>query len=124
MNLSVYDGKYVRITDTDGNSFSGRAKYGNTEFPECEWGLDEDGIFIEDVIICNSQIESIEEIVPHGSAELWTEHLILRRYRPDDAGQLYECVIYDSGCLLNCNLITELEPQSRPWVCLKYTNRV
>jgi RimJ/RimL family protein N-acetyltransferase len=92
MNLSEYDGKYVRITDTDGNSFSGRAKYGNSEFLECEWGLDEDGIFIEDVIICNSQIESIEEIVPHGSAELWTEHLILRRYRPDDAGQLYECL--------------------------------
>ena len=90
MKLSEYDGKYVRITDTDGNIFSGRAKYGNFEFLECEWGLDEDGIFIEDVVVCNSQIESIEEIVPHGSAELWTEHLILRRYRLDDAEQLYE----------------------------------
>ena len=28
--------------------------------------------------------------VAHGSAELWTEHLILRRYRLDDAEQLYE----------------------------------
>ena len=92
MKLSEYDGKYVCITDTDGNSFSGRAKYGNIELLECEWGLDEDGIFIEDVVLCNSQIESIEEIVPHGSAELWTEHLILRRYRLDDAGQLYECL--------------------------------
>ena len=92
MKLSDYDGRYVRITDTDGNCFTGRAKYGNADFLECEWGLDEDGIFIEDVIICNSQIGSIEEIVPHGSAELWTEHLVLRRYRPDDAGQLYECL--------------------------------
>ena len=92
MNLSEYDGKYVHITDTDGNSFSGRAEYGSAAFLECEWGLDEDGIFIEDVVICNSQIESIEEIVPHGTAELWTEHLLLRRYRADDAGQLYECL--------------------------------
>ena len=92
MNLSEYDGKYVHIVDTDGNSFSGRAEYGSAAFLECEWGLDEDGIFIEDVVICNSQIESIEEIVPHGTAELWTEHLLLRRYRADDAGQLYECL--------------------------------
>lgn len=70
MNLSEYDGKYVRVTDTGGNNFSGRARYGNIEFLECEWGLDEEGIFIEDVIICNSQIKSIEVIVPHGSAEL------------------------------------------------------
>lgn len=30
------------------------------------------------------------EIAAHGTAELWTEHLVLRRYRPDDADQLYE----------------------------------
>ena len=96
MNLSEYDGKYVRVTDTDGNNFSGRAKYGNSELLECEWGLDEDGVFIEDVIICNSQIKSIEVIVPHGSAELWTDHLILRRYRLDDAEQLYNSLGTDS----------------------------
>lgn len=90
MNLLEYDGKYVRIIDTDENTFSGRAKYGNAAFLECEWGLDEDGIFIEDVIICKSQIQSIEEIIPHGTAELWTDHLVLRRYRPDDAEQLYQ----------------------------------
>ena len=90
MNLSEYDGKYVRIHDADGNDFSGRASYGNADFLECEWGMDEDGIFIEDVLICNSQIGSIKEIVPHGSAELWTEHLVLRRYRPEDAEQLYQ----------------------------------
>ena len=77
MNLSKYDGKYVRIRDVDGNDFSGRASYGSVDFLECEWGMDEDGIFIEDVLLCNSQIESIEVIVPHGSAELWTEHLVL-----------------------------------------------
>ena len=69
MNLSQYDGKIVRVTDADGNVFSGRAEYGNSEFLECEYGLDEDGIFIEDVIICNSQIKSIEEMVPRDKIE-------------------------------------------------------
>lgn len=46
MNLSEYDGKYVRAT--------------------------------------------------HGSAELWTDHLILRRYRLDDAEQLYKSLGTDS----------------------------
>lgn len=90
MNLSEYDGKYVRICDIYGDTFSGRASYGSAEFIECEYGGDEDGIFIEDVLIYNSQIRTIEEIVPHGTAELWTEHLVLRRYRPDDAEQLHQ----------------------------------
>ena len=45
MNLSEYNGKYVHIMDTDGNSFSGRAKYGDSTLTECEWGMDEDGSF-------------------------------------------------------------------------------
>jgi RimJ/RimL family protein N-acetyltransferase len=89
MDLSGYDGKYVRVRDIYGETISGRAEYGSREFLECEWGGKEDGIFIEDFIIYNSQIGSIEEIVPHGTAELWTENLVLRRYRPDDAEQLY-----------------------------------
>lgn len=90
MELSGYDGKYVLLRDIYGETFSGRATYGGRELLECEWGGEEDGLFIEDFVIYNSQIESIEEIVPHGTAELWTENLVLRRYRPDDAEQLYE----------------------------------
>ena len=89
-DLSMYDKKYVCIKDIYGETFSGLAEYGSYEFLECEWGGEEDGIFIEDVLIYNSQIESIEEIAPTGTAELWTEHLILRRYRLDDAEQLYQ----------------------------------
>lgn len=96
MNLSKYDGKYVCIRDTDGNQFTGLARYGGSDFLECEWGFNEDGLFIEDVIILNSQIESIEEIIPHGTAEIWTENLVLRRYRLEDAEQLYECLGKDS----------------------------
>ena len=90
MNLAEYDGKYVQIKDIYGETFSGRASYGNYDFLECEYGGEEDGIFIEDFLLYNDQIETIEEIIPHGTAELWTENLILRRYRPEDAEQLYE----------------------------------
>lgn len=90
MELSQYDHKYVRITDKFGETFSGFARHEDREFIMCEYGGDEDGIFIEDVLIYNSLIASIEEIVPHGTAELWTEQLVLRRYRPDDAEPLYQ----------------------------------
>ena len=89
MELSNFDGKHVRITDRWGETFIGLAEYGNYDFLECEYGGEEDGIFIEDCLIYNSQIVSIEEIEVHGTAELWTEQLTLRRYRPEDAEPLY-----------------------------------
>ena len=89
MDLSKFDGKHVRVTDKWGETFTGMAHYGNYNFLECEYGGKEDGIFIEDCLIYNSQIVSIEEIEVHGTAELWTERLILRRYRLEDADDLY-----------------------------------
>ena len=89
MDLAIYDGKHVRITDKWGKTFVGMAEYGNYNFLECEYGGEEDGIFIEDCLIYNSQIVSIEEIEVHGTVELWTERMILRRYRPEDADSLY-----------------------------------
>ena len=89
MDLLKYDGKYVRITDIYGGVFTGYASHGGYEFLMHEYGGDEDGIFIEDCLLYNSQINSIEEIEMHGTAELWTERLILRRYRPEDAEELY-----------------------------------
>ena len=88
-DLSIYDGKHVRITDKWGESFVGMAEYGNEAFLECEYGGEEDGIFIEDCLIYHSQIVSIEEIEVHGTVELWTERMVLRRYRPEDAEDLY-----------------------------------
>ena len=85
MDLSKYDGKHVRITDKWNEVFTGMAKYANADFLECEYGGEEDGIFIEDCLIYRSQIVSIEEIEVHGTVELRTEHLVLRRYRPEDA---------------------------------------
>ena len=88
-DLSIYDGKHVRITDKWGESFVGMAEYGNEAFLECEYGGEEDGIFIEDCLIYHSQIVSIKENEVHGTVELWTERMILRRYRPEDADDLY-----------------------------------
>lgn len=90
MDLEKYDGKYVRLKDIYGNVFEGRVSHGGEEFLFHEYGGDEDGVFVDYYLVYNSQVESIEEIVPHGTAELWTENLVLRRYRPDDAEQLYE----------------------------------
>ena len=90
MNLSKYNGKHVRITDKWGETFVGLAEYGNYNFLECEYGGEEDGIFIEAVLIYNSQIETIEEIEVHGTVDLWMDHMRLRRYRPEDAGDLYK----------------------------------
>ena len=89
MDLSRYEKKHVRITDNNGNTFTGLASYGNYEFLMHEYGGEEDGIFIEDVLIYNSQIASIEEIEVHGTVELWTERMTLRRYQPEDADALY-----------------------------------
>lgn len=33
---------------------------------------------------------SIEEIEVHGTVDLWTGRMILRRYRPEDADSLYQ----------------------------------
>lgn len=89
MDLSKYEGKHVRIRDIYGSVFTGIAGYGNYEFLMHEYGGDEDGIFIEDYLVYNSQIASIEEITVHGTAELWTERMTLRRYCPEDAEPLY-----------------------------------
>ena len=89
MNLEQFEKKHVRITDTDGNTFTGLASYGNYEFLMHEYGGEEDGIFIEDVLIYRSQISSIEEIEVHGTAELSTERMTLRRYCPEDVELLH-----------------------------------
>ncbi len=97
MDLAKYDGKHVRVTDKWGETFTGLAEYGNRDFLECEYGGEEDGIFIEDCLIYHSQIVSIEEIEVHGTVELWADRMILRRYRPEDAEDLYQYLGSDSA---------------------------
>lgn len=90
MNLEKYHHKYVKITDIFGETFTGTAEYAIAEFLMHEYGKEEEGIFIEDVLLYRSQIASIEEIQAHGTVCLYTENLILRRYVMEDADVLYK----------------------------------
>lgn len=91
MELSEYDARHVRITDAEGKMHTGMAVYLPAEYCRHEYGKDEAGILVEDQLFLRSQIASIEEIEEHGTAELWTKRLILRRYRPEDAEVLHKC---------------------------------
>ena len=73
MDLSQYHEKYVRIKDIYGETHEGLACHGGADFLMAEYGGEEDGLFIEDFLIYESQIETIEEYVPHGTAEIWTD---------------------------------------------------
>ena len=61
MDLSQYHEKYVRIKDIYGEVHEGLACHGGADFLMAEYGGDEDGLFIEDFLIYESQIETIEE---------------------------------------------------------------
>ena len=97
MDLAKYEKKHVRVRDIYGETFTGLASYGNYEFLMHEYGGEEDGIFIENYLIYNSQVDSIEEIEVHGTAELCTERLTLRRYIPEDADPLYKVLKKQKG---------------------------
>ncbi len=89
MDLSKYDEKHVRVRDIYGETHTGVADYYPSEYCRDEFGEEEDAIRIEGFYTFESQVASIEEIAVHGTAELRTERLILRRYRPEDAEDLY-----------------------------------
>ena len=90
MKLSQYDEKHVRVKDIYGDTFEGVADFYCDDYFEHEYGVKEDGIIINGNIIYRSQVSSIEMMEVHGTAELRTEHLILRRYIPEDARDLYK----------------------------------
>ncbi len=89
MELIKYNEKHVRVKDIYGKTHTGVADFFDAEYLLHEYGYQEDGIIIAGFLLCESQIASIEEIEVHGTAELRTERLILRRYRPEDAEELY-----------------------------------
>ena len=90
MDLTKVDQKYVQLKDIYGETFIGMAVHHSADYCYHEYAVDEEALQIGDCIIYASQIAGIEEVTPHGSAELWTEHLILRRYREDDAADLHQ----------------------------------
>ena len=89
MDLSKYDEKHVQVKITFGATHTGVADFFLSDYCQHEYGIDEDCVCIEGCFIPSSIIASIEEIEVHGTAELRTERLILRRYLPEDAAELY-----------------------------------
>ena len=89
MDLQIYDEKHIRVTDIYGETHTGVADYYNSDYCLHEYGENEEGIKVEGFLIYLSQIASIEEVEVHGTAELRTDRLVLRRYRPEDAAVLY-----------------------------------
>ena len=82
MDLSKFDEKHVRAADIYGGIHTGVADYYDAGYCLHEYGKNEDAVIIEGFLVYESQIASIEETEVHGTAELRTERLILRRYRP------------------------------------------
>ena len=66
--LSRYDGKRVRVTDIDGEVFTGVADVCPSGYGLVEFDRAEESILIDDVQIFLSDIEKIEEL-PDGEAE-------------------------------------------------------
>lgn len=89
MELSSYDSKHVRVKDKFGGVFVGVAAYHDAEYCLAEYGTEENAVKIGEDLIYESEIASIEEIEVHGTAEIWTDRLVLRRHRPEDAEDLY-----------------------------------
>lgn len=90
MNLSQYDDQYVRVTDKWSNIFEGISLQFPAGFGLHEFDRDEESFNVAGYQIFESDIDSIECVDPHGSAEIATENLFLRKYRPEDSEDLYE----------------------------------
>ncbi len=90
MELHEYDEKHVLIKDIYGGIHKGVADYDDAEYCRDEYGTEEEALRINGFLLYRSQIASIELIEVHGTAELRTERLKIRRYCPEDAEDLYK----------------------------------
>ena len=64
------------LWECQGGIHTGIADYYSADYCLHEYGEDEDGVIIEEFLVYASQIDSIEEIEVHGTAELRTERLV------------------------------------------------
>lgn len=58
--FSMYDGKLIRLTDDQGNTFTGEADALSAEYAFHEYGREEEGIQIGEFVIYRSQIARVE----------------------------------------------------------------
>ena len=64
-DLSLYDGKCIRIIDSNGDAFDGYAGYNCAEYNEHEYGRCEDSLQIENFQFYRSYITSIQSLEDH-----------------------------------------------------------
>ena len=62
MNLKKYDGKCVRIFDSEDNYFDGFCTFNSYEFNECEYGREEDSLDILNIKFYKSNIKKINTL--------------------------------------------------------------
>ncbi len=119
MELSKYDEKHVRLTTVNGETCTGIADYYPAEYCLQEYGEEEEGVSVEGTLVYASQIMSIEEAKAHGTVELRTERLILRRYRSEDAQTLYETL----GCDPSADQYSGWNPYAAPEMARETVSR-
>ena len=64
-DLRLYDGKCIRIIDSNGDAFDGYASYNCDEYNEHEYGRCEDSLQIENFQFYRSYITSIQSLEEH-----------------------------------------------------------
>ena len=62
MNLSSYDHKLIRLTDTDGRIFTGVAEWLSVDYCLHEFGREEEGLQIGEYVFFASYIAKMEEM--------------------------------------------------------------
>ena len=90
MNLKPFDHKHVHVVDIWGHIFEGLAVTYPAGYGLHVFDRDEESIRIEDYYIFASDIKEIKEVEVHGTVELASRWLTIRRYKQEDAQLLYE----------------------------------
>ena len=101
MELSSFDGKYVRLTTKDGEVFDGGCAWANSEYGEHEFGVADELLWIDGWLFFQKDIQSVK-ITQEGGGEIWqnkTQHRMRLDPGPFDkiaAGQkTIELRLYD-----------------------------
>lgn len=78
MSFFQYEDKLVRVTDNDGNTFTGVAEYLPAEYVMHEYGVDEDSIRIGEYVLYGSIVKKVEYLPTYEEAK---ETILPGKYR-------------------------------------------
>lgn len=102
MELKKYDEKLVRIKTNYNEEFEGYCIYNDKEYNECEFGINEEALFLQGyIIIKKSEIEEISIIKNYSKPYGLAEEIIVE----DGIDIIEDVVEYDEAFLpriLNC----------------------